>query len=255
MMKRAAGRVRDTGAKAVDTAKQHPIASALLGAGLAAGAAVLTARAVRNASSSQAAGGRQAGGRAASTRGADEQSEDQGDQGAAADEAGGDDVGEDDDDGGDDDDDDDDDEDDENKNRNREKYMKRRSRDEYEDDERGRDEDRGDGVAAPFWKEHPLLVASALAIVGLAAGMALPVSQAERNLSQAMPGNWPRRLRRSTRSVLKEGRVLARHLVEETTSAASEAVAEVGLTPDRIARKVRKITQRVQAAATQALAG
>src|SRR5206468_8090860 len=87
IVKRAASGIRDAGSKAVDTAKQHPVATTVIGAGVATGVALLAAHAIRNGGSSSAGdtGDQSDQGSQATDERAQDMESDAGDQGAAYD--------------------------------------------------------------------------------------------------------------------------------------------------------------------------
>ena len=245
---RTAGGIRGAGAKTVDTVKQHPLTTALIGAGVAAGISVLAWRALRG-STGQDRGEEGREGRAM-TEHRSEAADDAGEQAEGA-------------------------------------YEGEEGGDEGDDAEEGEDEDEPEASGAgedeqggrlgpvragasrlgqgaqrgyelgkeklgDFWEEHPLMVGAAILGMGVAAGMLVPATRAERKIFGRSSSNWTNKLRSAGRELLDQGKQMAGKVASEAGAALREEAEKEGLSPDKLARKVKRIAGRIKDAISDA---
>lgn len=99
--------------------------------------------------------------------------------------------------------------------------------------------------ASGLWDRHPLATGTALLAAAVAAGLLLPATSMERLLV----GERSEKLFLSARArggnVLQRGKQLANAAVREGVAVATDEMGRVGLTPQRIGRKVKRVASRV----------
>ena len=107
-------------------------------------------------------------------------------------------------------------------------------------------------TAGDVWEDHTLAATVGLFAVAVAAGMLLPATAIERTVA----GERSARLLETARSrggkLVKRGKRIASTVVREGAAAAADEADRVGLTPERIAKKVKRIAGRVGESVTGA---
>jgi hypothetical protein len=103
----------------------------------------------------------------------------------------------------------------------------------------------GRDVAGDLWDDHPLAASSALFALAVTAGMLLPATSVEEYLAGERSAQLLEVARTRGGKLLKRSQRIAGNLVREGAAAAAEEAERVGLTPERIARKVKRIASRV----------
>jgi hypothetical protein len=91
--------------------------------------------------------------------------------------------------------------------------------------------------------------------LGLVVGMLFPATEAERDLVGGSSGKFARRVRTAGDELLKQGKDLAGRVLTEAGNAVAEMAEHEGLTPNRLARKVKRIAARVKDAVADAIEG
>ena len=128
--------------------------------------------------------------------------------------------------------------------------------DEEDDDADEEDEDQEEEEpreVGTLWEEYPLTIGAGVMAVGLVLGMLFPATEVERDLVGGPSGKFARRVRSSGDELLQQGRDLAGRVVTEAGKAVAEMVDHEGLSPDKLARKVKRIAARVKDAVSDAI--
>jgi hypothetical protein len=242
MMHRTLDGVRDAGARTANTVREHPIASSIVGAGIAAG---VTALAIRATWTPAQAGLRRSGTRRRQTPGMMDRAreafestresaretvseavghvrESAAEWGEYA-EAGIERAGE---------------------------ALKRGAAAVGEGVERGYEYTRE--TASDVWENHPLLVTAGFLALGVAAGMLLPATMSEQNWVGEKAGELTDRVTSKGRELLDEGRKLAGRVTDEAGHVLRRESDRAGLTPKKVAKKVKRIAGRVTNAVSEA---
>lgn len=248
MLSRVTGGAKEAGSKAVDTVKQHPVSAAMIGASVA-GLGLLAAKLVRDWSGGSEESEQQArqnqGDEAqdqAGTEEGEEQSEQLEDPGPE--------------------------EDDES---NPEASGEDRAGDESDEGEGGGIVGRARGAwgavknsassvgqsveqgyeygkdkIGSLWEDHPLAVSAGLLALGVAAGMLIPATRAEKKILGRTSGKLTDKLRTAGRELFEQGSELAGRVVSEAGNAIREEAEREGLSPDKLARKVKRVANRIK---------
>jgi len=269
---RAAGGVKGAGSRAVESVKQHPVAASVVGAGLATGIAYLATRAVRGSTQRQP-------GQSDAQQPQDQMEPDaqgsaqaQGEEGDEQEEEG---QGESDE--------EDAPDDDESESGGRFSNSRNSQAGRMTGEDEAQDEDEDDssplarfgeklrrGASAvgssaehgyeigkqkvgEFWEQHPLIVGAGILAVGVAVGMLLPSTKAEKELAGGPAEKLTKRLRSAGRELLDQEKEIAGKVVSETGDAVREVADREGLTPDKLAKKVKRIAGRVKDAVANAI--
>lgn len=111
--------------------------------------------------------------------------------------------------------------------------------------------DRGLQMAQTGWQEYPLAICAAALGVGVLAGMLLPSSSIEDQMMGQASDRIAGRLKKAGGTV-KE---LAEKAYEEAANAAKDEADRVGLTPDHLSRKVKRLAGKVRDAVSNAVQG
>lgn len=109
--------------------------------------------------------------------------------------------------------------------------------------------------AGDLWENHPLLVTTGFLALGLAAGMLLPLSRAERKAMGRTAGKVTNRVKSKGRELLEQGKELADRVASETTDVLRSGAAREGLSPEKVARKVKRIAGRLKDVVTDVAEG
>lgn len=220
---RNGGGLKGAGSKMVDSVKQHPFAASAIGVGIAAGLTYMAVRAFRSGGGQEQEDGQQ-----------DQDASDEGDSQMSSQTEG------EEDDGGEEEGGEEEDEEDP-------AGMMGRARDAL-----GSAGSRmGQGVGS-LWENHPLAVSTGILGVGLAAGMLLPSTRSEKRLFGSTSGKLTGRLRSAGEQLFEQGREIASKVMTETTDTLREEADREGLTPDRLARKVKRIVGKLKEAVVNA---
>lgn len=247
MMDRMTDTAKDASNKAIDSVKQHPVSAAMIGAGVA-GLGLLAAKLVKDWAGSGEEGQEQQPQDRAGEEDMGEQSEQLEDPGPEEGEesyepqAFGGDEGEEqqsEDDGGD----------------KEAGGLMGRARDAWgamrnsassvgqtveEGYEYGKDK------LGTIWEDHPLAVSASLLALGVAAGMLIPTSRAEKKIFGRTSGKLTDKIRTTSRELIEQGSELAGRVISETGTALREEAEREGLSPDKLARKVKRIAGRIK---------
>jgi hypothetical protein len=219
------------GGKLTSSIKQHPIVSAAVGAG----AGLLLIEGVRRAISGAFGGSDKSQQNDRSQRDSDsEENEDSEAQGSHEDQSDSDDDSEDE--GGDDDDEDD------AQSRQGQIGMRHAAKQGYE---------HGRQLAADGWQQYPLVICAAALGLGAVAGMLLPSSSLEDQTFGTASDKLAGQLK-SAGSSLKD---LVGKAYDEAASTAAQEAERIGITPDRLTRKVKRLAVKVRDAVTDAVQG
>ena len=248
--------------KVTDTAKQHPITTAAIGAGLT----LLAAQGLRMAISSMSGNGAAGG---ASAREEDQEGEesdspegsysDEGEEGeddeAEADDdspeasASGEDEGdeaqgeEDDDEGG------------ESGFTGRLRGVGSAMRTSRDAIKRGAQSgfERGRQAADENWQTHPLMLCGLALAVGAAVGFMLPSTRQEDQMMGESSDKVTGRLKKTGQKFFRQGRQIAGKVVSEAVSTTQREAEKEGLTPDRLGKKVKRVFGSVRNAVSDAV--
>lgn len=216
-----AASVKGAGSKVVDSVKQHPLAASAIGVGIAAGLTYMAVRAFRGPSEQE--DGQQ-----------DQDGSDEGDAQMSSQTAGEEDEGGDDEEGGEEEDEED-------------PGLISRTRDAL-----GSAGSRIGQGASSLWENHPLAVGAGILGAGIAAGMLLPSSDSEKRLFGRTSGKLTGRIRSAGQELFEQGKEIASKVMTETTETLREEADREGLTPDRLARKMKRIVNKVKDAVVTA---
>lgn len=97
-----------------------------------------------------------------------------------------------------------------------------------------------------LWENHPLAVGTGILALGVAAGMLLPASRVEGSLLGGAVGQFTERLASAGKNWLEQGTQFAGRVAAETGNAIRSEAEQVGLTPAKITRKVKRIAGKVK---------
>lgn len=107
-------------------------------------------------------------------------------------------------------------------------------------------------TAGEVWENHPLLVTAGFLALGVAAGMLLPATIAEKKWIGETAGEFTGRVKSKGRELLDEGRKLAGRAAGEATDVLRKESNRAGLSPNKVAKKVKRIAHRVSNAVSEA---
>jgi ElaB/YqjD/DUF883 family membrane-anchored ribosome-binding protein len=110
---------------------------------------------------------------------------------------------------------------------------------------------RGVEMAQTGWEQYPLAVCAAALGVGVLAGMLLPSSSIEDQMMGQASDRVAGRFKKAG-GTIKE---LAQKAYEEAASTARDEAERVGLTPDHLGRKVKRLAVKVRDAVSDAVQG
>jgi hypothetical protein len=113
----------------------------------------------------------------------------------------------------------------------------------------------GQQLAAEGWQNHPLFICAAALALGATAGMLLPSSDLEDQAMGPASDRLTGRIRSTSRKLLRQGKHLAGKAYDEAADTAVREAERVGLTPDRLGRKVKRLASKVRDAVTDAVQG
>ncbi|HXE51964.1 MAG TPA: hypothetical protein VN541_03070 [Tepidisphaeraceae bacterium] len=97
-----------------------------------------------------------------------------------------------------------------------------------------------------IWEDHPLAVSASLLALGVAAGMLIPTSRAEKKILGRTSGKLTDKIRTTSRELIEQGSELAGRVISETGTAIRDEAEREGLSPDKLARKVKRIAGRIK---------
>ena len=106
-----------------------------------------------------------------------------------------------------------------------------------------------------LWHDHPLAVGAGILAVGVAAGMMLPISKAEKSLVSGVSGRFADRVKNTGKELLEQGKEMASNVFKETGEALGEEMEREGLTPDKLSKKVKRIAGRIKDVVSDAVEG
>lgn len=105
---------------------------------------------------------------------------------------------------------------------------------------------RGRETLSEQWDRHPLAMGVALLCAGLATGMLLPSSRREAETFGRASDDLSRRVKESSAEMLERGR----ELVESSRRAVERASRREGLSPATVGKKMRRVVKRAARAAS-----
>jgi hypothetical protein len=112
--------------------------------------------------------------------------------------------------------------------------------------------DYGRETVSDLAENHTLALGLGLLAVGVAAAMMLPSTRLEQSAVGQRASKLMDRMKTAGGDLLAQGKELASKAVEEGITAATEEADLVGLTPQKLARKVKRVAGRIQDAVTHA---
>jgi hypothetical protein len=115
--------------------------------------------------------------------------------------------------------------------------------------------DYGREALGDLWQNHPLACGVGVLALGVATGMMLPSTDAERRAAGERARRILDRVGSAGRGLLDQGRQVADRVLHKGTSTLADEAEREGLTPERLARKVRRIARRVGEAVTDTAEG
>lgn len=113
----------------------------------------------------------------------------------------------------------------------------------------------GRDALADLWQSHPLACGIGILAIGVTAGMLLPPTQIERGAMGERSKRLLERAGKAGRGLLDQGKELTNRVLHQGTSTLSSEAEREGLTPDRLAKKVKRIARRVGEAVSDAAEG
>jgi phage-related tail protein len=115
--------------------------------------------------------------------------------------------------------------------------------------------DSGRGALGDLWQNHPLACGVGVMALGVAAGLMLPATQAERRAAGERSRRLLERAGNAGRGLLNQGKEIAGRVLNKGASTVADEAEREGITPERLARKVRRIARRVGEAVSDAAEG
>jgi len=103
-------------------------------------------------------------------------------------------------------------------------------------------------AVANLWDEHPLAVGLGIIAAAVAAGLLLPSTRIEEQTVGRSAGKVVQRVESTAGSLVQRGKRVARRALQEGSDAMSEEADRVGLTPEKLVRKVSRVAGRVREA-------
>lgn len=113
--------------------------------------------------------------------------------------------------------------------------------------------ERGREFAAESWQNHPLAMGAAALVLGATAGMLLPSLPAEVAALGETSARAASQLREGAERLWTEGKELVTKTVAEAANATAREADRVGLTPDKLGRKVKRLAGTVRNAVANAV--
>ena len=113
--------------------------------------------------------------------------------------------------------------------------------------------DRGRQSADQNWQTHPLMLCGLALAVGAAAGFLLPSTRQEDQMMGESSDKVTGRLKDTGQKFFRQGRQIAGKVVSEAVSTTTREAEREGLTPDRLGRKVKRVFGSVRNAVSEAV--
>lgn len=114
---------------------------------------------------------------------------------------------------------------------------------------------RGKDTSAQAWQSYPLVICALAIALGAAAGALLPASDMEDKLMGKTANRIGGRLKKAGKKLLKQGKQLAGKTLSEVVDVTSREIEREGLSPQRIGRKIKRVASEVRSAVTDTLEG
>lgn len=221
--------VKKAGSTVADTVRQHPIAAGFVGAGIAAGISYFLYEQFKDRGDEGLQGGEREGRQEDYDQ--DEGESDSGEYGeaSAGDDEGGEEEG-------------DDDADEEDSSGGMMSSVSRGARQGYQV---------GKQKASNLLRDHPMATGVGLLALGTAAGLLFPSTNAEKKLLDSS-GGIAKKAKRAGQELWQQGKDMASRVMTEGMQAVADEAEREGLTPERLARKVKRIAGRVRDAVSDA---
>ena len=108
-------------------------------------------------------------------------------------------------------------------------------------------------IVGDLWEEHPLATGAGILALGVVAGMMIPTTRLEQSMFGQTAGRLSRRAQSAGRELLKQGRRLAENVVTGTGEAVRDMADLDALAPDKLTRKVKRFTNRLKDAVSDAM--
>jgi len=103
-------------------------------------------------------------------------------------------------------------------------------------------------AVANLWDEHPLAVGLGIVAAAVAAGLLLPSTRLEQQTVGRSAGKVVQRVESTAETLVQRGKRVARRALQEGSDAMTEEADRVGLTPEKLVRKVSRVAGRVREA-------
>ncbi|HEX8339804.1 MAG TPA: hypothetical protein VF624_02740 [Tepidisphaeraceae bacterium] len=104
---------------------------------------------------------------------------------------------------------------------------------------------RGREMAGEVWDNHPLLASLALLAAGVTIGALIPASRLEHTVAGEAAAELLENAKAAGGKAVGRGKRLAANALREGVSAAASEAERVGLSPERVVQKVKRIANRV----------
>jgi hypothetical protein len=111
----------------------------------------------------------------------------------------------------------------------------------------------GQQLAAEGWQNHPFMICAAALALGATVGMMLPSSDLEDRTMGPTADRVMGRVKSTSRKLFRQGKDLLGKAYDEAADTAVREAERVGLTPDRLGRKVKRLASKVRDAVTDAV--
>jgi len=108
----------------------------------------------------------------------------------------------------------------------------------------------GRDSGAEFSEDHPLLIAAAALTAGITLGMLLPETETENRLLGKWSDKTAGRAKKAGKEIVSQGKQMVTRAVSQGTDAIAREADREGLTPTRLSRKIKRVTAQVRDAIT-----
>jgi hypothetical protein len=108
--------------------------------------------------------------------------------------------------------------------------------------------DRGREITAESWESHPLAVCGAALALGAIVGMLLPTTEVEDRVMGDAADRVNDRVRQATSGLVEQGKTFVGATLGEAAAVTAREAENLGLTPDEVGRKVKRLAGQVREA-------
>jgi len=112
---------------------------------------------------------------------------------------------------------------------------------------------KGRDSGAEFTDDHPLLIAAAALTAGIALGLLLPETETENRLLGKWSDKTAGRAKKTGKELLSQSKEMIGRAVRKGTDAIAREAEREGLTPTRLGRKIKRVTAHVRDAVSDAV--